>query len=99
MLFAHFAGAACLLLACFLLLACLLAKLGMSTVDTKEGYKTKTGSTRSVTLSGTEYWDGAGGELHLHFVTLWHIGTLHRANCLQWPRNGLISLVLASQTD
>ena len=58
---AHFARAACLLLAC-LLLACLLAaKPGRSTLDTKKGYKTKTGSTSSVTLIKTEYWDRAGG--------------------------------------
>ena len=59
-----------------LLAACLLAaELGRSTLDTKKGYKTKTGSTRSVTLTltltltlgltltliKTEYWDRAGG--------------------------------------
>ena len=49
MIFAHFVRACCLLLAC--LLACLLlAKPIGSTLDTKEGYKTKTGSTSSVTL-------------------------------------------------
>ena len=37
---------ACLLLACLLL-----AKPTGSTLDTKEGYKTKTGSTSSVTLA------------------------------------------------
>ena len=52
-IFSHFARAA----------ACLLAdaKPGRSTLDTKEGYKTKTGSTSSVTLIKTEYWDRAGG--------------------------------------
>ena len=63
MIFSHFARAACLLLGC-LLLACLLAaKRGRSTLDTKKGYKTKTGSTSSVTLTPikTEYWDRAGG--------------------------------------
>ena len=45
----------CLLLACLLL-----AKPVRSTLDTKEGYKTKTGSTSSVTLIKTEYWDRAG---------------------------------------
>ena len=63
--FSHFARAACLLLAaCCLLLACLLAaKPSRSTLDTKKGYKTKTGSTSSVTLTliKTEYWDRAGG--------------------------------------
>ena len=60
LIFPHFARAACLLLAC--LLACLLAaKPGRSTLDTKKGYKTKTGSTSSVTLIKTEYWDRAGG--------------------------------------
>ena len=58
LILAHFARAACLLLAC-----CLLAKPGRSTLDPKKGYKTKTGSTSSVTLTliKTEYWDRAGG--------------------------------------
>ena len=63
LIFSHFARAACLLLAC-LLLACLLAaKPGRSTLDPKKGYKTKTGSTSSVTLTliKTEHWDRAGG--------------------------------------
>ena len=47
LIFAHFARAACLL-ACCLLAA---AKPGRSTLDTKKGYKTKTGSTSSVTLT------------------------------------------------
>ena len=48
----------CLLLACLLL-----AKLVRSTLDPKEGYKIKSGSTSSVTLTliKTEYWDRAGG--------------------------------------
>ena len=60
LIFSHFARAACCLLlaACCLLLA---AKPGRSTLDTKKGYKTKTGSTSSVTLIKTEYWDRAGG--------------------------------------
>ena len=45
LIFAHFARAACLLLAA--------TKAGRSTLDTKEGYKTKTGSTSSVTLTLT----------------------------------------------
>ena len=63
--------ACCLLLACLLLAACLLACLLVaaaakpvrSTLDTKKGYKTKTGSTSSVilTLIKTEYWDRGGG--------------------------------------
>ena len=57
LIFPHFArAAACLLLACLLA-----AKPGRSTLDTKKGYKTKTGSTSSVTLIKTEYWDRAGG--------------------------------------
>ena len=48
LILAHFARAACLLLA-----ACLLAKPGRSTLDTKKGYKTKTGSTSSVTRTLT----------------------------------------------
>ena len=66
LIFTHFARAACLLLAacCLLLAACLLAaKPSRSTLDPKKGYKTKTGSTSSVTLTliKTEYWDRAGG--------------------------------------
>ena len=49
LIFAHFARAAvCLLAACLLAAA---AKPGRSTLDTKKGYKTKTGSTSSVTLA------------------------------------------------
>ena len=52
--------------------ACLLAaaaKPGRSTLDTKKGYKTKTGSTSSVTLTltRTEYWDRASGERNITF--------------------------------
>ena len=57
LIFAHFARAA----ACLLLAAAAAAKPGRSTLDTKKGYKTKTGSTSSVTLIKTEYWDRAGG--------------------------------------
>ena len=42
---------ACLLLACLLTCCLLLAKPVRSTLDTKEGYKTKTGSSSSVTLT------------------------------------------------
>ena len=50
LIFPHFARAA----ASLLLAACLLAaKPGRSTLDTKKGYKTKTGSTSSVTLTLT----------------------------------------------
>ena len=45
--FSRFARAAACLLAC--LLAAAAAKPGRSTLDTKKGYKTKTGSTSSVT--------------------------------------------------
>ena len=54
------------LLACSLA-ACLLATLVRSTLATKEGYKSKTSSTSSVTLTltlaptRTEYWDRGGG--------------------------------------
>ena len=55
LIFPHFVRVACLLA----------AKPGRSTLDTKKGYKTKTGSTSSVTLTlgliKTEYWDRAGG--------------------------------------
>ena len=56
LIFAHFTRAtACLLAAT--------AKPGRSTLDTKKGYKTKTSSTTSATLTliKTEYWDRAGG--------------------------------------
>ena len=65
LIFSHFARAAA---CCLLLAACLLAaKPGRSTLDPKKGYKIKTGSTSSVTLTltlaliKTEYWDRAGG--------------------------------------
>ena len=66
--FSHFARAAacCLLLACWLAAA---AKPGRSTLDTKKGYKTKTGSTSSVTR--TEYWDQACGERNITFKGFW----------------------------
>ena len=48
LIFPHFARAACCLIACLLA-----AKPGRSTLDTKKGYKTKTGSTSSVTLALT----------------------------------------------
>ena len=55
LIFPHFArAAACLLLAAAcLLLAAAAAKPGRSTLDTKKGCKTKTGSTSSVTLALT----------------------------------------------
>ena len=49
LIFSHFARAACCLLACLLAAA----KPVRSTLDPKEGYKTKTGSTSSVTLNLT----------------------------------------------
>ena len=49
LIFPHFARAAACLLACLLAAA----KPGRSTLDTKKGYKTKTGSTSSVTLALT----------------------------------------------
>ena len=58
LIFTHFARAAA---CCLLLLAAAAAKPGRSTLDPKKGYKTKTGSTSSVTLIKTEYWDRAGG--------------------------------------
>ena len=50
LIFTHFAHAAA---CCLLLLAAAAAKPGRSTLDTKKGYKTKTGSTSSVTLALT----------------------------------------------
>ena len=59
--FSHFARDACLLA----------TKPGRSTLDTKKGYKTKTGSTSSVTLTltliKTEYWDRAGGGRNIRY--------------------------------
>ena len=67
LIFTHFARAAC----CLLLLAAAAAKPGRSTLDTKKGYKTKTGSTSSVTLTltliKTEYWDRAGGGRNIRY--------------------------------
>ena len=60
LIFAHSARAA----ACLLAASCLLAaKPGRSTLGTKKGYKTKTSSTSSVTVTliKTEYWDPVGG--------------------------------------
>ena len=67
LIFPHFARAACLLLACLLLAFLLAAKPGRSTLDPKKGYKTKTGSTSSVTLIKTEYWDRAGGGRNISY--------------------------------
>ena len=66
MIFAHFARRCCLL-ACCSLAYYLLAQHARSTLDTKEAYKTKIGSTTSLPLNPTltliriEYWDRAGG--------------------------------------
>ena len=49
LIFPHFARAACCLL--LLAVAAAAAKPGRSTLDPKSGYKTKTGSTSSVTLT------------------------------------------------
>ena len=59
LIFTHFTRAACCLL--LAAAAAAAAKPGRSTLDPKKGYKTKTGSTSSVTLIKTEYWDRAGG--------------------------------------
>ena len=61
----HHPFRACCLLACCCCLLAAAAKPGRSTLDTKKGYKTKTGSTSSVTLTlgliKTKYWDRAVG--------------------------------------
>ena len=59
----HAAGCllACYLPACLLLACCFLAKPVRSTLDTREGYNTKTGSTSLVTLTRIEFWDRADG--------------------------------------
>ena len=63
LIFSHFARAACLLLACLLA-----AKPGRSTLDPKKGYKTKTGSTSSVTSTLTLPTDvlSSMSLLHVH---------------------------------
>ena len=65
LIFTHFARAAACCLLLLLAAAAAAAKPGRSTLDTKKGYKTKTGSTSSVTLAltliKTKYWDRAGG--------------------------------------
>ena len=50
-LFARCARTCCLLACYFLAVCCLLAKLVRSTLDTKEGYKSKNCSTSSVTVT------------------------------------------------
>ena len=60
----HHDGVLILPISRVLLAACLLAaKPGRSTLDTKKGYKTKAGSTSSVTvtLNKIEYWGRASG--------------------------------------
>ena len=63
----HAAGClvACYLPSCLLLACCLLAKPVRSTLDTREGYNTKTGSTSSVTLTRIEYWHPADGRRNM----------------------------------
>ena len=63
----HAAGClvACYLPSSLLLACCLLAKPVRSTLDTREGYNTKTGSTSSVTLTRIEYWDRADGRRNM----------------------------------
>ena len=91
-----------LLAACLLLL--LAAKPGRSTLDTKKGYKTKTGSTSSVTrtLTSIEYWDRAGGGRNIVLETL----TTNEVRTGKWTRaaqngaqNELYSSVWAPQLD
>ena len=87
-----------LLLACLLLAACLLAaaKPRRSTLDTKKGYKTKTGSTSSVTLALTrtltltriEYWDRAGGGWNIVSETSTTIG-VHTGKWMRAAQKGL----------
>ena len=78
LIFSHFARA----VAC--LLACLLAKPGRSTLDTKKGYKTKIGSTSSVilhlTLTRIEYWDRAGGGRNM----VWETSTTNEVRSGKW---------------
>ena len=60
LIFIHCARAACCLLATA-------AKPSRSTLDTKKGYKTKTGSTISVSLTKTQYCDRAGGGRNISY--------------------------------
>ena len=59
----HAAGClvACYLPSCLLLACCLLAKPVRSTLDTRGGYNTKTGSSSLVTLTRIEYWGRVDG--------------------------------------
>ena len=52
------------MLACYSLLACLLAQASRSTIDPKKGYKTKIGFISSLTLITTEYWTELVGRDH-----------------------------------
>ena len=63
LIFYPFRACCCLLAAA----AAAAAKRGRSTLDTKKGYKTKTGSTSSVTLIKTEYWHRAGVGGHINY--------------------------------
>ena len=73
--------ACCLLLAACLLACCLLAKPGRSTLDTKKGYKTKTGSTTSVTLTLT-WCFGISGCSYTAVTRMYRHGSL---TC-DWPQ-------------
>ena len=90
LIFTHFAcAAACLLLACCLFAA---TKPGRSTLDTKKGRKTKTGSTNSVTLTLTcgHVWS-QNGHVQGSFGLGWG------QNCSKCAQNRPISLVCAPQ--
>ena len=85
-----------------LLLACLLAKPVRSTLDTKEGYKTKTGSTSSATLTLAPLRNSptlvsllATGHLLVPFCTpkTTQIGYLSKGSGQKLPNLVLFSLI------
>ena len=93
MILAHFARACCLF-AC-LLAACLptawLPNLFRCTLDTKEGYKTKTSSTTLVTLTKIRYWDRAGGGRGIVYEML----TTNEVRLGKWTRVAQMGLKMS----
>ena len=79
------------LLACCLLAYCLVAKPVRCTLDTKEGYKTKTSSTTLVTLTKIRYWDRAGGGRGIVYEIL----TTNEVRLGKWTRAAEMGLKMS----
>ena len=79
------------LLACCLLAYCLVAKRVRCTLDTKEGYKTKTSSTTLVTLTKIRYWDRAGGGRNIVYAIL----TTNEVRLGKWTRAAQMGLKMS----